>query len=89
MFLHLYQNDSDAKEHLAIVFGNHIRSRSLDKERVGETEMDRMIRGAYVGRLRPGRVSSRIDTGVRGKRGQGGQDEEWKCVEKCRERGRE
>lgn len=61
MFLHLYQNDSDNKEHLAIVFGNNIRSRSLDAERPGETEMDRMIRGAYVGRLRPGRVSSRVD----------------------------
>ncbi|KAL1956363.1 hypothetical protein VTO42DRAFT_7346 [Malbranchea cinnamomea] len=61
MFLHLYQNDIDNKEHLAIVFGNTIRSRSLDRERPGETEMDRMIRGAYVGRLRPGRVSSRYD----------------------------
>lgn len=61
MFLHLYQNDSDNKEHLAIVFGNNIRSRSLDEEKPGETEMDRMIRGAYVGRLRPGRTSSRKD----------------------------
>lgn len=61
MFLHLYQNDSDNKEHLAIVFGNNIRSRSLDAEKPGETEMDRMIRGAYVGRLRPGRTSSRRD----------------------------
>ena len=61
MFLHLYQNDLDNKEHLAIVFGNTIRSRSLDRERPGETEMDRMIRGAYVGRLRPGRISSRYD----------------------------
>jgi GTP cyclohydrolase II len=61
MFLHLYQNDVDNKEHLAIVFGDKIRSRSLDREREGETEMDRMIRGAYVGRLRPGRVSSRVD----------------------------
>ncbi|KAL2006643.1 hypothetical protein VTN00DRAFT_9311 [Thermoascus crustaceus] len=61
MFLHLYQNDVDDKEHLAIVFGNSIRSRSLDRVRPGETEMDRMIRGAYVGRLRPGRVSSRYD----------------------------
>ncbi|KAJ9605473.1 GTP cyclohydrolase II [Cladophialophora chaetospira] len=61
MFLHLYQNDSDNKEHLAIVFGNNIRSRSLDAEKPGESEMDRMIRGAYVGRLRPGRTSSRID----------------------------
>lgn len=61
MFLHLYQNDVDNKEHLAIVFGNNIRSRSLDRIIPGETEMDRMIRGAYVGRLRPGRVSSRYD----------------------------
>ncbi|KAH8698505.1 putative GTP cyclohydrolase II [Talaromyces proteolyticus] len=63
MFLHLYQNDSDNKEHLAIVFGNHIRSRSLDRVQEGETEMDRMIRGAYVGRLHPGRVSSRLEDG--------------------------
>lgn len=61
MFLHLYQNDADNKEHLAIVFGNNIRSRSLDRVREGETEMDRMVRGAYVGRLHPGRVSSRYD----------------------------
>lgn len=61
MFLHLYKNDADEKEHLAIVFGNEIRSRSLDRAREGETEMDRMIRGAYVGRLRPGRLDSRVD----------------------------
>jgi GTP cyclohydrolase II len=61
MFLHLYLNDADNKEHLAIVFGNNIRSRSLDRVREGETEMDRMIRGAYVGRLHPGRISSRYD----------------------------
>lgn len=61
MFLHLYHNDLDDKEHLAIVFGNTIRSRSLDKVRPGETEMDRMIRGAYIGKLRPGRVSSWYD----------------------------
>ncbi|KAL1980283.1 hypothetical protein VTN96DRAFT_4397 [Rasamsonia emersonii] len=61
MFLHLYKNDVDDKEHLAIVFGNNIRSRSLDRVRPGETEMDRMIRGAYVGRLHPGRIHSRYD----------------------------
>ncbi|KAF1808310.1 hypothetical protein P152DRAFT_226642 [Eremomyces bilateralis CBS 781.70] len=61
MYLYLYHNDADAKEHLAIVFGSHIRSRSLDLPRPGETEMDRMIRGAYVGRLHPGRTSSRVD----------------------------
>ncbi|KAL2869299.1 GTP cyclohydrolase II [Aspergillus lucknowensis] len=58
MFLHLYHNDVDNKEHLAIVFGNTIRSRSLDRVRPGECERDRMIRGAYVGKLHPGRVSS-------------------------------
>jgi GTP cyclohydrolase II len=58
MFLHLYTNNVDNKEHLAIVFGNHIRSKSLDEPREGETEMDRMIRGAYTGRLFPGRTTS-------------------------------
>ena len=61
MFLHLYQNNVDNKEHLAIVFGSSIRSTSLDTPRPGETEMDRMIRGAYVGKLHPGRTSSRYD----------------------------
>lgn len=61
MFLHVYQNDIDNKEHLAIVFGNDIRSRSLDAPRPGETERDRMIRGAYIGRLYPGRTSSRLE----------------------------
>jgi GTP cyclohydrolase II len=60
MFLHLYQNNEDNKEHLAIVFGDKIRSKSLDAVRPGETEMDRLIRGAYVGRLYPGRTSSRF-----------------------------
>lgn len=58
MFLHLYHNDIDKKEHLAIVFGSHIRSRSLDAPRPGETDMDRMIRGAYTGTLYPGRANS-------------------------------
>ncbi|KAF2140552.1 uncharacterized protein K452DRAFT_299298 [Aplosporella prunicola CBS 121167] len=61
MFLHVYQNDVDNKEHLAIVFGNKIRSTSLDTPREGESERDRMIRGAYVGRLYPGRTSSRVE----------------------------
>ncbi|KAI9837128.1 MAG: GTP cyclohydrolase II [Sclerophora amabilis] len=59
MYLHLYQNNADNKEHLAIVFGSHIHSRSLFASRPGETEMDRIIRGAYTGRLHPGRTSSR------------------------------
>ncbi|KAI0967130.1 GTP cyclohydrolase II-domain-containing protein [Xylaria arbuscula] len=58
MFLHLYTNNVDQKEHLAIVFGSHIRSTSLDAPREGETEMDRMVRGAYTGRLFPGRTQS-------------------------------
>lgn len=58
MFLHLYTNNVDNKEHLAIVFGNHIRSQSLDTPRENETELDRMIRGAYTGRLHPGRTTS-------------------------------
>ena len=61
MFLHLYQNNVDDKEHLAIVFGSNIRSKSLDAPRSDETELDRMIRGAYIGRLHPGRLSSRYD----------------------------
>ena len=59
MFLHLYHNSADNKEHLAIVFGPYIRSKSLDAPREGETEKDRMIRGAYVGTLFPGRTTSR------------------------------
>ncbi|KAF2424250.1 hypothetical protein EJ08DRAFT_652486 [Tothia fuscella] len=61
MFLYLYKNDVDSKEHLAIVFGHQIRSLSLDATRPGETERDRMIRGAYVGRLHPGRTTSRVE----------------------------
>lgn len=61
MFLHLYHNNVDNKEHMAIVFGPHIRSRTLDAPRPGETERDRMIRGAYTGTLFPGRTHSRLD----------------------------
>ncbi|KAL2269247.1 hypothetical protein VTJ83DRAFT_4093 [Remersonia thermophila] len=60
MFLHLYKNNVDNKEHLAIVFGGNIRSKSLDAVREGETEMDRLVRGAYTGRLYPGRTTSGI-----------------------------
>ncbi|CCD22694.1 GTP cyclohydrolase II NDAI_0A05390 [Naumovozyma dairenensis CBS 421] len=56
IFLHLYTNDQDNKEHLAIVFGEDIRSRSLFRQRPNETQQDRMIRGAYVGKLHPGRT---------------------------------
>lgn len=64
-FLHLYRNNRDNKEHLAIVVdpaqledpSTHraippIRSRSLDATwSPAETEMDRIVRGAYLGRL--------------------------------------
>ncbi|KAF9956077.1 GTP cyclohydrolase II [Mortierella alpina] len=56
-FLHIYENTRDKKEHLAFVFGDAIRSQSLDKVQPNETEMDRVKRGAYVGRLR-GTVAS-------------------------------
>ncbi|KAH7025705.1 GTP cyclohydrolase II [Microdochium trichocladiopsis] len=72
MFLHLYTNNVDNKEHLAIVFGPHIRSKSLDAPREGETEMDRMIRGAYTGRLFPGRTKS----GMMASSGTSGQTDE-------------
>lgn len=64
-FLHIYHNNWDSKEHLAIVIDPAqlnqdnqptplppIRSQSLDAVwREGETEMERIVRGAYVGRL--------------------------------------
>jgi len=64
-FLHLYHNNKDKKEHLAIVIDPAqleessqtpnvpaIRSRSLDAEwGPTETAMERIIRGAYVGKL--------------------------------------
>ncbi len=62
MYLHVYTNNVDNKEHLAIVFGSHIRSKSMYAVRPGETERDRMIRGAYEGRLHPGRLSSRTES---------------------------
>lgn len=60
IFLHLYRNNVDTKEHLAIVFGENIHSKTLFEPREGETEQDRMTRGAYVGKLWPGRQKSDI-----------------------------
>ena len=68
VFLCLYKNNRDQKEHLAFVADTaqmnahpgeagpstlpFIRSDSLDEEwREGETEIERIVRGAYVGRL--------------------------------------
>jgi GTP cyclohydrolase II len=67
IFLHLYHNNRDTKEHMAIVADSaqfsdppmpgsppHIRSRTLDAVwSENETDMDRITRGAYVGRLSP------------------------------------
>ncbi|CCF59525.1 hypothetical protein KAFR_0H01150 [Kazachstania africana CBS 2517] len=61
IFLHLYSNNVDNKEHLAIVFGEDIRSRSLFARRPNESQTDRMIRGAYVGKLYPGRTEADFD----------------------------
>lgn len=72
VFLHLYHNNLDNKEHLALVHDpiqlssevrsqapavrKQIISRSLNaKWREGETDMERVVRGAYVGRLEPGK----------------------------------
>jgi GTP cyclohydrolase II len=65
-FLHLYHNSRDAKEHLALVIdpaqldtdhpplAQPIRSRSLDAVwNPEESDMDRITRGAYIGRLSP------------------------------------
>ena len=66
VFLHLYRNNRDDKEHLAIVYdpaqldaetatsqlAPFIRSSSLEEVwHEGETPMDRITRGAYIGRL--------------------------------------
>lgn len=61
IFLHLYSNNIDKKEHLAIVFGENIRSKTLFQKRDGETQSDRMTRGAYVGKLWPGRKLADFD----------------------------
>ncbi|KAJ2803159.1 GTP cyclohydrolase II [Coemansia guatemalensis] len=51
-YLHAYHTNEDKKEHLAIVFGDDIRSASLEEPREGESDMDRRIRGASTGALR-------------------------------------
>ncbi|KWU41601.1 GTP cyclohydrolase II [Rhodotorula sp. JG-1b] len=64
VFLHLYTNNHDDKEHMAFVADHaqmastsrrllpFIRSRSLDARwHEGESDEERIVRGAYVGRL--------------------------------------
>lgn len=72
VFCHLYRNNRDSKEHLALVVdtaqnaiggswesgeegsSRSIRSRTLDEVwGPHETEMERIVRGAYAGRLGP------------------------------------
>lgn len=45
-YLHLYTNSADGKEHLALVFGDAIKSASLERVVAGETAEQRAIRGA-------------------------------------------
>jgi len=73
-FLHLYHNNKDNKEHLAIVVDPTqlqessqtsnvppIRSRSLDAEwSPNETAIERITRGAYVGNLSPNLHSASV-----------------------------
>lgn len=71
-FLHLYHNNRDGKEHLAIVVDpsqlsddpqsiitSPIRSKTLDAIwHDKETDQERLLRGAYVGRLSPSSQSA-------------------------------
>ncbi|KAJ2001065.1 GTP cyclohydrolase II, partial [Coemansia thaxteri] len=61
-YLHLFHTDEDDKEHLAIVFGDDIRSKTLESPRRGESDLDRKIRGASTGALRQ-LVQKRMATG--------------------------
>jgi GTP cyclohydrolase II len=51
MYLYLYKNNQDDKEHMAIVYGDDIRSQSLDCAWRDETILNRIVRGAYYGGL--------------------------------------
>lgn len=82
VLLHLYRNNRDNKEHMAIVVDQaqlrpldeqdetplrapSIRSRSLDMRwSDAETDMDRIVRGAYVGRLTQSALSSSATTSL-------------------------
>ncbi|KAJ2396099.1 GTP cyclohydrolase II [Coemansia sp. RSA 2559] len=50
-YLHVFHTDEDDKEHLALVFGDDIRSATLEQVQAGETDMDRKTRGASTGAL--------------------------------------
>lgn len=46
--MYLYKNNKDNEEHLAFVYGNKIKSSSLNEVVPGESERDRIIRGASI-----------------------------------------
>ncbi|KAM3415976.1 hypothetical protein BST61_g9465 [Cercospora zeina] len=45
VYLHLYKNSEDDKEHMAMVFGKSITSRSLTARRADDTSVTRVLRG--------------------------------------------
>ncbi|KAJ3374245.1 GTP cyclohydrolase II [Allomyces arbusculus] len=47
-YVHLYENSLDGKQHLALVFGQTLRSSSLDAVIPGESDADRLLRGAAI-----------------------------------------
>ncbi|KNE65748.1 GTP cyclohydrolase II [Allomyces macrogynus ATCC 38327] len=47
-YVHLYENSLDGKQHLALVFGQTLRSASLDAVIPGESDADRLLRGAAI-----------------------------------------
>lgn len=61
MYLHLYHNDADDKEHLAMVFGNTIVSRSLNSPQSSDTPANQTLRGADMTRSQSGAASDRIE----------------------------
>jgi hypothetical protein len=49
-YLHYYINNQDGEHHMAIVYGDDLKSASLEGERKGETDFDRVARGATLAR---------------------------------------
>ncbi|KAI9005602.1 GTP cyclohydrolase II-domain-containing protein [Hyaloraphidium curvatum] len=47
-YLHYYINNRDGEHHMAIVYGDDLKSASLEVERKGETDFDRVARGASL-----------------------------------------
>lgn len=48
-YLHYYINNRDGEHHMAIVYGDDLKSATLEAERKGETDFDRIARGATMG----------------------------------------